>query len=156
MFITKGLVDYARQMEKNNNANEEIVELVNKSQLSYATNDKEIQSSRAAALLTNMVPPYVNNEEPMYNIHEDNNMFNVQLDYDINQARDLESWNGNFQAIFLHDFMEYLVLDIYHIKVSLTRMRNYILGKTIEGSKANNIENDSLEIDIIPLQSTLG
>jgi len=78
------------------------------------------------------------------------------LDYDINQARDSESWNGNFQVIFLHGSMEYLVLNIHHIKVSLTRMQNYILEKTIEGSKANNVENDSLKIDIIPLQSTLG
>ena len=52
--------------------------------------------------------------------------------------------------------MEYLALNIHHIKVSLTRMQNYILEKTIEGSKANNVENDSLKIDIIPLQSTLG
>jgi len=64
----------------------------------------------------------MNNKEPMLNTYEENNMFNVQLDYDINQARDSKSWGGNFQVISLHSFMEHLVLDIHNIKVSLTRM----------------------------------
>ena len=37
--------------------------------------------------------------------------------------------------------MEHLASDMYNIKVSLTRMQNYILGKTIEGGKANNVDN---------------
>jgi len=77
MSVTKDLVDYTRQMKRNNNVNEEIVELVDRSQLSYAMNNKEIQNSGAAALLTNMVPLCVNNKELMYNTHEANNVFNV-------------------------------------------------------------------------------
>jgi len=141
MSVTEGSVDYTEQMKRNNDANKEIVEPVDRSQLSYVTNDKETQSSRAAVLPKNIVPPHVNNEEPMRNTHEDNNMFNIQLDYDVNQARDPESWNSNFQAISLHSSIEHLASDIYNIKVSLTRMQNYILEKTIEGGKANNVDD---------------
>ena len=83
----------------------------------------------------------MNNKEPIYSIHENNNVFNIQLNYDINQARDPESWNGNFQAISLHGSLEHLVLDMKNIKESLTRMQKYILGKTIEGSKANKVKD---------------
>ena len=42
----------------------------------------------------------------------DNNseVFNIQLNYDINQALDPESWNSKFRAISLHRSIEYLVL----------------------------------------------
>ena len=52
----------------------------------------------------------------------DNNMFNVQLQYNINQALDPESWDGNFHAISFYGSMEYLASDIKNIKVSLNRM----------------------------------
>ena len=51
-----------------------------------------------------------------------NNMVNIQLNYDIDQALDPESWNGNFCAISLHGSMEYLVSDAKIIKDSLTRI----------------------------------
>ena len=62
-------------------------------------------------------------------------MFNIQLNYDINQALDPELWNSNFRAILLHKSIEYLALDIKNIKKSLNRMQKYILGK------ANNIKD---------------
>jgi len=37
--------------------------------------------------------------------------------------------------------MEYLVSDIKNIKDSLIRMRKYILGKTINGNKANSVKD---------------
>jgi len=43
-------------------------------------------------------------------------MFNMQLLYDINQALDPESWDGNFHAILLYGSIKHLVLDIKHIK----------------------------------------
>ena len=109
-------------MEKNNDINKEIIELVNRSQLSYTMNNKETLSSGAATILTNMTPPCISNKEPTCNIYKNNNMFNVQLNYDINQARDPDSWNSNFQVISLHSFMKYLVLNLQNIKVFLTRM----------------------------------
>ena len=82
------------------------------------------------------INPAFNNEST-----DINNMFNIQLSYDINQALDSESWNGNFHAISLHRSMEHLILDIKNIKDSLIKMCKFILGKSIEGNKANNIKD---------------
>jgi len=49
-------------------------------------------------------------------------MFNIQLNYDINQALDLEEWDGNFHTILLYKAMEYLAPDIKNIKDFLYRM----------------------------------
>jgi len=142
MSVTNGLVDYAKHMERNNDFVDKVVEPVNSSQLSYITNNnQEIQSSRAAELLTNMGPQCVNNEELSHSNHEDNNMFNIQLNYNIDQAIDPDSWNRNFQAISLHRSLEHLVLDMKNIKEFLSRMQKYILNKTIEGSEANNVKD---------------
>jgi len=127
-------------MERNNDINKEIIELVDRSQLSYTMNDKKTLSSGATTILTNMTPPCIRNKESTCNIYK-NNMFNIQLDYDINQARDSDSWNGNFQVISLHGFMKHLVLNLQNIKVFLTRMQKYILSKAIEGDNANNIND---------------
>jgi len=70
-----------------------------------------------------------------------NNVFNVQLQYNINQTLDPESWNSNFWAILLHGSIEHLASDIKNIKESLGRMQKYILSKAIESDKANNIKD---------------
>jgi len=131
-------------MERNNNINEEIVEPVNRSQLLYATNNKEILSSGAANIPTNMTL-YMSNKKPTCNTHEDNNVFNIQLDYNINQARDPDPWNNNFQVISLCGSMKHLASDLQNIKVFLIRMQKYILGKAIESENTNNI-NDLQDI----------
>ena len=68
-------------------------------------------------------------------------MFNVQLSYDINQALDLESWDGEFRAVSLHGSMEHLVSDVKNIKDSLRRMGRYIKGKSIIDNNANSIKD---------------
>ena len=68
-------------------------------------------------------------------------MVNIQLNYNINQVLDTESWDGNFCAISLHRSMEHLALDVKNIKDSLIRMYKYILGKAIEGNKANSVKD---------------
>jgi len=68
-------------------------------------------------------------------------MFNVQLNYDPNQALDPDSWNSSFHAVSLHHSMEYLALDVLNIRESLFRMHKYILGKSIGNDGANNIED---------------
>ena len=68
-------------------------------------------------------------------------MFNIQLNYDINQALDPGSWDSNFQAISLHESIEHLVSDNKNIKDSLVRMCKYILGKSIEDDKANSVKD---------------
>jgi len=79
------------------------------------------------------------NKDLVLNQPNTNNVFNIQLNYDINQALDTESWDSDFKAISLHRSMEHLVSDIKHIKVSLSRMQKYILGKSIKSDKANDL-----------------
>jgi len=67
-------------------------------------------------------------------------MFNINLNYDINQALDPEEWDSDFCAISLHGVMEHLVLDIKNIKDSLWRMGKYIRDKSIN-SNPNNIKD---------------
>ena len=52
-----------------------------------------------------------------------------------------DSWYSNFRAIFLHSSIEHLGSNIKMIKELLSRMEKYILGKSIDGSKANDIKN---------------
>jgi len=65
---------------------------------------------------------------------------NIQLNHNIDQALDPESLDGNFHAIFLYGYMEHLALDTKIIKDSLTRIRKYILGKSINNDKANSVK----------------
>jgi len=92
MSVTNGLVDYAEHMERDNNFVDEVIEPVDSSQLLYImNNNQKIQSSRVAELLTNTGPQHINNEELSCSNHKDNNMFNIQLNYNISQARDPDS-----------------------------------------------------------------
>jgi len=67
-------------------------------------------------------------------------VFNINLNYDINQALDPEEWDSDFCAISLHGAIEYLVSDVKNIKNSLWRMGKYIRDKSID-SNPNNIKN---------------
>jgi len=55
-------------------------------------------------------------------VDSNNNVFNMQLQYNINQALNPEFWDGNFHAILLHGSMEHLASDMKNIKKSLRRM----------------------------------
>jgi len=68
-------------------------------------------------------------------------VFNVQLNYDIDQALDPESWDSKFCAVSLHGSMEHLVSDIKNIKDSLCRMGKYIQGKSIIKENPNGIKD---------------
>lgn len=54
---------------------------------------------------------------------------------------DKDSWDSEFRAISLYRSMEHLASDIKNIKDSLHRMQKYILGKVINGDRANNIKD---------------
>jgi len=69
------------------------------------------------------------------------NMFDIQLNYDPNQALDPDSWDGNFHAVLLHSSMEHLASDTINIKESLIRMKKYISGKSIDSGKANKVQD---------------
>ena len=68
-------------------------------------------------------------------------IINIQLNYNINQLLDPNSWDGDFRVISLHGSIEYLSSDIKIIKELLSRMEKFILGKSIDSSKANNIKD---------------
>jgi len=67
-------------------------------------------------------------------------VFNIQLNYDINQALNPEKWDSDFCAISLHGSMEQ-VSDVKNIKDSLCRMEKYIKGKSIDNSNPNDVKN---------------
>jgi len=68
-------------------------------------------------------------------------MFNVQLNYNYNQALDPKLWDSNFHTVSLYRLIKYLVSDIQNIKEFLTRMQKYILDKSIENNKANKVKD---------------
>jgi len=68
-------------------------------------------------------------------------MFNIQLNYDSNQALDPDFWDGNFHMVFLHSSMEHFASDMLNIKESLFRMQKFILDKSIKNNSANDIKN---------------
>ena len=68
-------------------------------------------------------------------------MFNVQLNYNLDQALDSESWDGNFHAISLHRSMEHIVSNVLSTKNSLLGIKKYISGKSINGDKANDFKD---------------
>ena len=99
MSVIEGSVDYTGKMERqNNNLDEdEVQEPIDSSQLSYVTQkSQDNKSSRVANLSTNIESQHVNNVEHTHNNQDDNNMFNIQLNYNINQAIDPDSWDSNF------------------------------------------------------------
>ena len=99
MSVIEGSVDYTGKMERqNNNLDEDKVqEPIDSSQLSYVTQkSQDNKSSGVANLSTNIESQHVNNVEHTHNNQDDNNMFNIQLNYNINQAIDPDSWDSNF------------------------------------------------------------
>jgi len=73
-----------------------------------------------------------------------NNVFNVNLNYDIDQALDPEEWDGEFHVTSLHRAMKHVALDVKNIKNSLYRMGKYIRGKAI-----NDNPNNCKDLEVI-------
>jgi len=146
LFSSNCNEDYAIRVQRKSDrmVKDKPIALTNSSQLEYASSkSQDNQVSKVADLISNLrqqcivnVGPILNNESP-----NDNNVFNVQLNYDINQALDPESWNSNFWAILLHRLMGHLASDIKNIKDSLIRMCKYILSKSIEDDKTNSVKD---------------
>ena len=112
-------------------------------QLEYTTpKSQNNKVSETTDTTYNLRQQHVNSNTPALNTFADsNNMFNMQLQYNINQALNSEFWDGNFHTILLHESMEYLASDMKNIKKSLRRMQKFIFNKTIEGDKANDIKD---------------
>jgi len=69
------------------------------------------------------------------------NIVNTQLPYNINQAMESDTWDGNFHSISLHSSIEHLMSDTKNIKESLHHMTKYILNKNVDNSKANDVND---------------
>ena len=89
---------------------------------------------------TNDIVQCVPSKDLALNSISGNNMFNINLSYDIDQALDLEEWDGDFCTTLLYGAMKYLVSDVKNIKDFLWRMGKYIRGKSIN-SNPNNIKD---------------
>ena len=143
----KSTEEYAAnvQQESNNMNQDDSVIPSNSPQLKYATSRRqESHVSKVADSPSNMRKQCSQNITPaLNNSTMDNNgkVFNIQLNYDINQALDPESWDGKFRAVSLHRSMEHLASDIKNIKELLQRIQRYILGKAIDDNKTNDIKD---------------
>ena len=133
------------QRESNKMNQNEPVATSDSIQLEYMTLERQNHSvSKAVDTPSNMRMKHMQNIAPslVNNIAENNNdIINIQLNYDINWALDQDLWNSKFRAIFLHGLIEHLGSNIRNIKELLFRMEKYILSKYIDGSKANNIKD---------------
>jgi len=82
------------------------------------------------------------------------------LPYDVNQATEQDSWDGNFHSISLHGALEHLPSDSKNIKESLHCMTKYIENKKVEKNKANDVPDlngiGRLEFHFCHLQFRMG
>jgi len=66
-------------------------------------------------------------------------IFNIQLLYDVNQATEQDTWDGDFHSISLYDLLEYFPSNANNIKEFLHHLMKYICNKKIENSKFNKV-----------------
>ena len=110
--------------------------------LEYVTQEgQNNQVGKVADTSLNIKQQHVPTAGPILNSLSGENVFNVQLNYDPDQALDSESWDGNFHAISLHRSMEHIASDVLSIKKSLLRIKKYISDKSINGDKANDFKD---------------
>ena len=81
----------------------------------------------------------IKNSDLIFSEYMSDNMYNVQIPYDMNQTVDLESWNSKFNSISLYGSIKHLATNIINIKESLHCIEKYILNKKIKQGKANII-----------------
>jgi len=109
--------------------------------LEYTTQSQNHQVSKAADSPSNMRLQCAPTAGSTLNQPHSENMINVHLNYNPDNALDPESWDGNFHVVSLHGSMKHLASDTLNIKESLTRIQKYITGKSIDNDKANNVKN---------------
>jgi len=91
--------------------------------LEYATQEgQNNQVSKVADTTPNMREQHIPAVGPVLNHLPSKNIVNIQLNYDPDQALDLESWDGNFHAVSLYESMKHLASNALNIKESLFRM----------------------------------
>ena len=92
-------------------------------ELEYTTQKSQNnQVSKVADFPSNMRQQYAPTTGPTLSQPYCENVVNIQLNYNPNQALDPESWDGNFQVVLLYSSIEHLASDALNIKESLIRM----------------------------------
>ena len=115
-------------------------------ELSYETEqEKEIRVSMAANQQVNqqapMRPTGSINEASLTHGQYEENVFNVQLLYDINAPTEPELWSGSFHPISLHGSIEHVASDFKNIKVTLNFLAKYIQNKQVNGTAINDLSD---------------
>jgi len=117
---------------------DEPVRTIDSIKLEYMSQERQKdQVSMATDTTRNTMHQCVSNMDWVSEPTLDNNVFNVNLNYDINQVLDPEEWDGKFHATSLHGAMKYVASDVKNIKDSLYRISKYIRGKTINNNPNN-------------------
>jgi len=88
--------------------------------------EQKDQVSKVNDHINNTSQQHVSNEVPISSTTSSNNMFDIQLSYDVNQALDPKEWDGDFHTTLLHRAMEHLASNVKNIKDSLQRMGIYL------------------------------
>ena len=92
------------------------------------------QVSKVTNIANNMLQQCVPNKDQAPNLLPSNNMFNINLNNDIDQALDLEEWDSKFYTTSLHGAIKHLASNVKNIKDSLQRMGKYIRVKAIDNN----------------------
>jgi len=151
---------YHKRMEiQNNNLNENKQNVIKEISLSYATvnNQNSLHVRQVTDNSPNVGTQHVINEVSTLNnmptpqnknVVSNNtntcliqNVFNVQLPYDINQSIELTSWDGNAYPISLYGLLEHLNINMSNIKISLLHMADYVKSKKIELKSVNDVSD---------------
>jgi len=143
IFLSESNKEYHIYIKRDSNRmdEDEPIPSTGNSQDKYIIQErKKGQVSKTANSTDNICHQQVSNEDPASSFSTGNNVFNIQLNYDIDQALDPELWDGKFHAVSLHESIEYLASDIKNIKKSLCRMENYIKDKSVN-SNPNNVKD---------------
>ena len=71
---------------------------------------------------------------------KDEDVINIQLQYDPYAPTKSELWSGLFHPISLYDSIEQIASDAKNIKNSLNFMARYITNKKVNGNKTNDLK----------------
>ena len=128
---------YVKRMS-NRMDEDELVGTIDSIKLEYTSQEEQKdQVSMATNTTSNMMHQHVSNVDWASEPTSDNNVFNINLNYNIDQALNLEEWDGEFHVTSLHGAMKHVALDIKNIKDSLWRMGKYIRSKAIDNNSNN-------------------